>query len=252
MELKSGQGGNFHPDYSLILIPGWVHAEVSHSETRLFYLARLPKPLINLLEEEDYLPLVAFEDERLMEVFKGASSAYPKSQKFFKQLKEKINRNGEIPDGWISDYYENGFDIRENGVGVELRKNAGEVSILSLAFLLVHKYSSKISQITISSSDKGSWDIKHKILDYIGSRQVLRIPTPPVPITFKSADVLIAEAIKAKTIGFDDITQLRPNPRTCIFVQNLSDGTSENYQCVIDTPAFIEMLKDIDKIHLLF
>jgi hypothetical protein len=44
--------------------------------------------------------------------------AYPKSQKF---LKEKINRNGEIPDEWISDYYENGFDSRENDDGVELR-----------------------------------------------------------------------------------------------------------------------------------
>jgi hypothetical protein len=80
----------------------------------------------------------------------------------------------------------------------------------------------------------------------------LRIPTPPVPITFKSTDVLIAEAIKAKTIEFDDITQLRPNPRTCIFVRNLSDGTSENCQSIIDTPGFIKMMKETDKIHLLF
>lgn len=238
--------------YDLILIPGWVHAEVSHSETRLLYLARLPKPLLNLVEEEDYLPLVTYEDLRLIKVFEGASSTYPKSQKFFKSLKEVIGRTGEIPDDWILEYYENGFDTGENGDGIALKKNAGEVSILTLGFLLVHKYSSKISQITIGSSDQGSWDIKHKILDYIGKREVLRIPSPPVPITFKSTDVLIAEAIKSKTIQTDDINHLRPNPRTCIFIQNLSDGTSENGHCVIDTPTFIKMMKEIDKIHLLF
>jgi hypothetical protein len=242
-----------YKQYDLILIPGWVHAEVSHSENRLLYLARILKPLINLVEEDDYLPLVTYEDLRLMKVFEGASSAYPKSLKFFKGLKEVIGRTGEIPDDWISDYYENGFDIRENGNGVALKKNAGEVSILSLTFLLVHKYSSKLSQITIGSSDQGSWDIKHKILDYIGKREVLKIPFPPIPISFKSTDALLVEAVKSKIITSEEvITKLRPNPRSCIYIRNLPDGTSETVKGVIDTPAFIQMLKEIDIIHLLF
>lgn len=239
--------------YDLILVPGWVHAEVSHSENRLMYLARLPKTLINLVEEKDYLPLIAYEDLRLMKVFETASSTYPSSQKFFRNMKEVIGRTGEIPDDWISDYYENGFDIRENSTGTVLKKNAGEISILTLSFLLVHRYSRKISQITIGSSDKGCWDIKHKILDHIGRREALKIPSPPVPITFKSTDVLLIEAVKSKAIKSDEIiTQLRPNLRSCIYIRNFPDGTSETVQCIIDTPAFIKMLKEIDKIHLLF
>ena len=128
-----------------------------------------------------------------------------------------------------------------------------KVSILSLSFLLVHRYSKKIRQITIGSSDQGSWDIKHKILDHIGKREILKIPTPPVPISFKSTDIMMFEAVKSKTISSEEvITQLRPNPRSCIYTRNLPDDTSETVQCVINTPAFIQMLKDIDKIHLLF
>lgn len=239
--------------YDLILVPGWVHAEISHSENRLMYLARIPKPLIIMVEEEDYLPLVRYEDERLMKVFEAAALVHPASKQFFRELKQIINRAGEFPDDWISEYYEKGFDTIETGERTTLKKNAGEVAILALAFLLVHRYSDKISQITISSSDKGSWDIKHRILDHIGKWEILNIPSPPVPISFKSTDALLTEAVKSNTIESDEIiTQLRPNPRSCIYTQNLPDGTSETVQCVIDTPTFIEMLKDIDKIHLLF
>jgi hypothetical protein len=191
--------------YDLILIPGWVHAEVSHSENRLLYLARIPKPLINLVEEEDYLPLVKYEDERLMKVFETASLVYPASKNFFRNLKKIINRADEIPDDWITDYYEKGFDTLETGEGTTLKKNAGEVSILTLAFLLVHRYSNKISQITIGSSDKGCWDIKHRILDHIGRWEILKISSPPVPISFKSTDALLTEAVKSKTIKLDEV-----------------------------------------------
>jgi len=239
--------------YDLILIPGWVYAEVSHSDKRLMYLAKLPKPLINLSEEDDYLPLIAYEDERLMKVFELASSAYPKSKKFFRGLKEIKSRTGEIPDEWIADYYEKGFDSLENDSGKVLKKNAGEISILSLSYLLIHRYSSKISQITIGSSDMGSWDIKNKILDNIDKLEVLNIPKSQVPITFKSTDVLLAEAIESKTIQSDEIiTKLRPNPRSCIYVQDFPDGTSEMIMRVIDTPTFIKMMKEMGKIRLLF
>ena len=146
-------------NYDIILVPGCVFAEVAHSKQRLNYLARLPKQLIIPIEEDDYLPLIGYEDAKLMKLFEYASTPYSSCRAFFKTLKQIIGKTGEIPDDWIADFYEKGFDVKLNVDGKQLKKNAGEISILVLSFLLIHHFTCKINQITISTSDMASYYI---------------------------------------------------------------------------------------------
>jgi hypothetical protein len=96
--------------YDIVLLPHWVHNEISHSEHRLQYISRIPKPLLILHEELDYLPLVNFEDQRLKEVFRRSAALYTSARKFFNELEKRIRQNGDIvPDDWILDFYEQGF-----------------------------------------------------------------------------------------------------------------------------------------------
>lgn len=237
--------------YDLILIPGWVHSEVAHSDRRIQYIARLTKPLIILREEDDYLPIILYEDQRMMRLFEVASNAYSKpSVKFFKKLKEYQGRNGDVPDEWIEDFYEQGFDTCDSQSGHILKKNAGEISILALSFILVHRYWERISQITISTSDLGAYAIKEHIMDRVVDKGLINIQSPPVPISFKSTDVLLAEAVRDGRVQLDEVLRLRPNPRTCVYLSMLPDQTSATFQQILDTPTFITMLTD--KHHFVF
>jgi hypothetical protein len=83
---------------------------------------------------------------KLMKVFANASSPGSKPHRYLKKLiQEAESGRVDIDDEWIGNYYENGFDSKEEGM---IKKNAGETSILALAFLLVHHYGNKIKQIS--------------------------------------------------------------------------------------------------------
>lgn len=236
--------------YDLILIPQWVHDEVANSESRLLYLARLPKDYLIIDEEEDFLPIIAYQDSRLIKVFEWASSQFPRSRKFFHSLKEQRNRTGEIPDNWIAEYYSNGFDMKRSVAGKQLKKNAGEVSILTLAFILLHCYS-EINNITIGTSDMGSVKIKEQILDNARKKDLLRIPSN-VPISFQSTDVLLVEAYKAGRLNSEGVKGLRSNPKSTIYVKSIPDGTAHFAERVLSTEEFIDILGEIDKYKIIF
>lgn len=231
-------GQYFCADYDLVLVPGWVHAEVSHSEKRLGYLSALPKTVLYMIEEDDYLPLIGYHDERMIRLFKLASSPHQSCQRV---LNGFLNKTVDIPDDWIVDFYERGFNKK---------KNAGEVSILTLCFLVLSHFPGKISSITVSTSDKGCFDIKYKILEHLNRYGLL--PVPRVPVSFMSTDVLLVNAFKKGLIGVAQISEMRPNPRTCVFIEHLADGTSVQYERLLSTEDFIDILSDIDSYAFLF
>jgi len=237
-------------DYDLVLVPGWIHAEVSQSERGLEYLSRAPRELMVFLEEEDYLPLIQYEDERLIKLFKMATAIYPTCKQFFKSLQAEIGRTGDIPDDWIESFYDSGFDVTTTSDGKQLKKNAGEVSILTLSFLLVHYFGDKINYITICSNDMASYQIKRAILDYVGKERLLTLSR--IPIGFKTTDVILIEAFKKGLIGPSQVSQLRTNSRSCIYVRRLPDGTSETFEHVVSTVDFIDILSDIGNYDFIF
>lgn len=229
----------FCSDYDLVLVPGWVHAEVSHSQKRLDYLNRLPKKLLYMIEEDDYLPLIGYQDERLITLFKWAAAPHQSCQKV---LNGFLNKATDIPDDWIIDFYESGFNER--------KKNSGEVSILALSFLVFNHFPQKINSITISTSDKGCFDIKHKVLENLDKYNLL--PVSRVPISFMSTDILLVNAFKKGLINVAQVLELRPNPRTCVFIERLPDGTLVQHERLLSTEDFIDILGDIDNYAFIF
>lgn len=207
--------------------------------------------MLILHEESDYLPLVNFEDQRLKEVFRRSAALYTSPRKFFSELEKRIRQNGNIvPDNWILDFYEQGFMTKETSNG-ETKKNAGEVSILTLAFILLHKFNHNISQITISSSDMGSFDIKQNIMQHLSKHRLLDLPAR-IPVSFLSTDVLIVQAFRAKKIDESIVKDIRKNPRSVIYTEILPDRTTTTHQHVLNTRGFIEILKNIENIYFQF
>ena len=248
--------------YDLILVPSWVYAEISESDRRLQYINDISKPLIILDEVSDYLPFVNYQDERLMNVFYSASSPTSRPKRYLKRklsnIKEQRARagNGEeifIEDhleNWIEDYYLDGFDVKETSNG-ESRKNAGEISILTLAYLIMHRYSEKVKQISISSSDKGVLEIKRNILDFVSKDRLLDVPIKN-PIGFLTTDVLLAHAYNTGLIDEETILHLRKNRKFVHCTVTGPDGVTNIIENVLETEEFLEIIKSEVFYHILF
>lgn len=248
--------------YDVVLLPGWVHAEVGQSDHRVQYIASIPKPLFILDEVTDYLPLVQYQDERLMNVFFNASPPSSKPRKHLRTVLSKIQENksriqkGENIaiedefDDWIENFYSDGFDTKETGSG-DLKKNAGEISMLTLAYLLMHMYKDKIKHIAISSSDKGILEIKKSIMDNVSRDNLLFVPFKN-PIGFLSTDVLLANAHKLGTINDGNIRQLRKNRKFVICTISNTDGTNHIIESVLDTEEYLSILNGQANYGILF
>ena len=107
--------------YDLILIPGWVQNEYGHHEGKSAYIHSTPKPLIIIDEAEDYLEMIEYNDQRLLELFRVASTGFREALRFIHICKKN---HPILPDTWIDDFYDQGFETRETTSGLTTRKNA--------------------------------------------------------------------------------------------------------------------------------
>lgn len=234
--------------FDVVLIPGWVHAEYSHHEGKSNYVANIPVPTIIVEEAEDYLPLLGYSDKKLMELFRVASP-FAESQKFFNYYR-KLQAD-ELPDDWIDQYYEQGF-FTQCASKVLTKKNAGEVSILTLCFCLLHRFSSHISHIAIASSDFGIIKLKDRIVKEVNHELLdLNIPKTP-PISFLSTDVSLFQLVQNGSIQPQQLLSLRPNPKSSIYIEYFSDHTSTLHQHVLDTSDFIDICLTTSNYKFLF
>lgn len=237
--------------YDVILIPGWVHEEIAQSDHRIRYISSIPSTLFFMDEIKDYLPLIEYNDLKLMKVFCSASSPGSEPHRYLKkQIRLVETLQHEIADNWIEEYYNKGFNTTQHN---QLKKNAGENSILTLAFLLVHYYGSKIKQISISSGDRGVVDIKNKIMDYISKHELLNVPFIN-PISFLSTDVLLAQAFKLGTINEEELYELRKSTQRKKVICTITneDGTATPVETEMDTEDFITVLKGDNPFSIVF
>lgn len=235
--------------YDLVLIPGWVYAEFSHHTGKDTYVrSDIPTTKLFIDEIDDYLPMLDHSDKKLMELF-STSSTSTESYRFFSPMKKL--QVEDYPDDWILQFYNTGFPTQQNGTRVT-RKNAGEISIITLAFSLLSHFQSNIASISLASSDKGIIRLKDKVLEVANQSPLeLNIHKSP-PISFLSTDVSIFNAIKSGLIVPNQISGLRPNPRSSIYVEHHEDGSSSLNTISVDTPMFIDMCSDPSKYTILF
>lgn len=237
--------------YDVILVPGWVYEEIAQSEHRIRYINSIPSKLVFMDEVKDYLPLIDYNDLKLMKVFSAASSPGSEPHRYLKKQIQLIETaQCEIADDWIENYYNNGFHTAQQGT---LRKNAGENSILTLAFLLIHYYGSKIKQISISSSDRGVVEIKNKIMDHISKHMLLNVPRIN-PVSFLSTDVLLAKAFQLGTVQEDKLPELRKSTQRKKVICTITneDGTAIPVETEMETEDFITVLKGENPYNIIF
>jgi hypothetical protein len=234
--------------YDLVLIPGWVHAEYAHHDGKSAYISAIPVPMIIVDEVNDYLPMLGYSDHKLMELFRTISQC-TESHKFFNFLRKLQVEN--YPDDWIDQFYDQGFPTKNTG-GKITKKNAGEVSILTLSFALLSHYPTQITSISLASSDHGIITLKNKILKEANQAPLELHTSKTPPISFLSTDVSIYNAIKSNIIRPDQIPLLRTNSKSSIYIEHFADGSSNLNECVVDTPMFIEICKCPQKFTIVF
>jgi len=226
--------------YDLLLIPGWVQAEYGHHPGKTEYVASVPLADVLVLEEsEDYRAMIDYDEKRLMELFK-LSAPYSEAQKFFNLL---TKRDFIDWDDWIDQFYEEGFHTRQTEAGRTTRKNAGEVSILTLCFLLLSHYPAQIHNIAIATGDFGLIPIKNNIEKNANQPKLNLGISLPAKISFLSKDVTMFQAVKRGSLQVEDIPSLRPNNSSSIYLELFDDGTNAYRQRVLETTKFVEMCR---------
>ncbi|BBH23599.1 hypothetical protein Back11_49440 [Paenibacillus baekrokdamisoli] len=237
--------------YDLILIPGWVQNEYGHHEGKSEYIHAIPKPLFIMDETEDYLEMIGYSDERLLELFRLASTGFREALWFIHTCKKD---HQILPDTWIDDFYDQGFETKQMPSGLTTKKNAGEVSIVTLCFLLLSHFSNHISSITLASSDYGTYHLKDKVLSEANLPLLhLGISQAP-PISFQSTDVVIYNALKTGLIQPQQIYTLRNHTqqRSVLYLENFSDRDSAIHHHLVDIPTFISICSNHEKYKVVF
>ncbi|OBZ11135.1 MULTISPECIES: hypothetical protein [Bacillales] len=224
--------------YDLVLIPGWVQAEYGHHTGKVEYVASIPIDVIILEEAEDYPAMISYDARRLMELFK-LSAPHGEALKFLSLLSRKDLINW---DDWINQFYDEGFPMKEAETKTT-RKNAGEVSILTLAYLLLSHYPTQIHNIAIATSDFGLIRIRDNMeKNANGPKTNLNISVP-ANISFMSKDVTMFQAVKRGRLQVEDIPRLRPNDSSSFYLELFEDGTSVPRALKLETTKFVDICR---------
>lgn len=193
--------------------------------------------------------MIEYNDQKLMELFRS-SSLGSEAQRFF-NIYRKYNPE-DLPDNWIRELYNNGFPIRTTPSGGIARKNAGEVSIITLTFLLLSHYRDEMESVSIASSDFAINRMQSKVTGNIMEQHLqLSVENPP-PISIVSTDVSMCRAFNSGIIDIHNVRQMRHVPKSVIYVQIFEDNSSTIVERVADNTAFEEILLNPDRYIVIF
>lgn len=243
--------------YDIILIPGWVWAEVSDSGNRVQYINDLinkysKKTLV--INETEYSELIGYRDAELYSVFVYSCEWVARIVSFMKKniLKGRPLEDLEPYEEYLQILYEDGFDKKTLKNGRVQKKNAGEVSISVLAHILSYYYSEKLENITVFSSDRDAYDFingaKKKFDNDVRFNKNHRV------ITFKSNDFLIYEWTSRSLIGKSSlnnfINEFRQE-RYLKYTRKINDISIEEQDRIISNKELYSLIND-DSVHIIF
>lgn len=154
---------------------------------------------------------------------------------------------------WLNKFYKEGLDYRKLSNGRIQRKNAGEISISVLSYILSYYYSKNIDVITIFTSDRDAYEFVSKAKEMLCKDEHFK-DRMNTSITFKSNDFLMYEW---KRLGYmeeqnlDTFVNNRRQARKIKFTRKKQDNSIEEQDGIIDNVIFREMLND-STIHIIF
>ena len=242
--------------YDIIFIPRWVWVEVCDSENRERYINHLKQiSKVEIIDEVDYLSLVNYKEVELYYFFLYCCYNVSRLVSFIKRniLKNRPVEDLDPYEQWLTLFYEEGLDQKRLSNDRIQRKNAVEISIAVLSYILSYYYSESIDTITIFSSDRDTYEFVSKAREMLNKdeRFTHRSNTS---ITFKSNDFLIYEWTRSGYIDEQSMYNFVSNyrqTRRIKFTRKKQDYSIEEQEKLIDNTAFLEMLQD-NTLHLIF
>jgi hypothetical protein len=261
VEFLTRVSGSISPEkifrqYDMIFIPQWVWTEVCDSQNRKSYINDLKHySKVQIIDEVDYLTLVDYKEAELYYLLLYCCYNVSRLVSF---IKKNILKNRPVEDldpyeEWLGVFYEEGLDQKKLSNGRIQRKNAGEISISVLSYILSYYYSESIYSITIFSSDRDTYEFVSKAKEMLFKDERFK-GRSNTSITFKSGDFLIYEWTRLGYIDEQNINTFVDSyrqTRRIKFTRKKQDNSIEEQDKLIDNAAFLEMLKD-GTIHLIF
>lgn len=246
--------------YDLILIPKWLEKEINDGDTRVDCLGQIAtKKDIYIIDEKEYSYLVNYKDVELIQIFHSAVFNMGEEKG---KVKKYINQIPEIEDLDYDDFIDNLYnnilkaEVVEEGK-MPKRKNAGEISITVLSYILGYYYNG-IENIAVFTFDKDCYDyikkakeILYEKDEIVGLINVFKDKDCNT-ITFKSNDLIYKELYDlSNERGIEIINRVRRNARYVKYTLKKNDGSIEENRKLLETVEFIELIK-LEDMHLIF
>ena len=231
-------------DYDLILIPGWVWEEISDSTISVSYVEELIQkgyPIFKI-DEERYSQSVDEQEWNLYQIVKASVNQLGQVKSYLRRCVEKSDPlDMDAYTEWINQLYDK-WPIQGNILpsGRQKRKNAGEVSITILAEILSWYYPNS-EMITVYSQDSDT-----KMFQNSADEQLRKVFSSriPVPVSFKSNDVILCQLFRDGAISEEDIRYERKSERKITYSKALEDKSVVLVTKLTDSNDFINLMKD--------
>jgi hypothetical protein len=246
--------------YDLILIPKWVEEEIKDGNTRVDCLNLIATEKdIYIIDEKDYSYLANYKDLELIQLFQAAIF-YMGEEKG--KIKKYINQVPDIEDLDYDDFIDNLYnnilktEVAEEGKRPK-RKNAGELSITVLSYILGYYYNG-IENVAVFTFDKDCYDFIKKAKEILYEEKKINglinlfKDKDYNTITFKSNDLIYKELYELDNDkGIEIINNIRKNSRYVKYTLKKNDGSIEENRKLLETVEFIELIK-LENMHLIF
>ena len=238
-------------DYELILIPGWVLAEIEDAPGRAEFIRNLVDGgyPIYYIAEESYSELTGYEEGNLYEIVSASVSLIGQIKAYLRKLREDRDLlDIEEYKEWINKLYDEWPLPKEVLANGRIKKkNAGEVSITILVEI-VSWYYPKTETLTVYSQDSDTYKFYLEAEARIRKQFASKIPEP---VSYKSNDCILCQLFREGEIKKEDIRECRKDERKITYSKEQSDHSTVLVTEMLDNDKFIDLIKN-ESVHIIF
>lgn len=243
--------GSILKDYELILIPGWVLAEIEDAPGRAEIIRNLVDGgyPIYYIAEESYSELTGYEEGNLYEIVSASVSLMGQIKSYLRKFREGRDLlDMEEYKEWINKLYDEWPLPKEVLANGRIKKkNAGEVSITILVEI-VSWYYPKTEILTVYSQDSDTYKFYLEAEARMRKQFASKIPAP---VSYKSNDCILCQLFREGEIKKEDIHECRKDERKITYSKEQSDHSTVLVTKMLDNDKFIDLIKN-ESVHIIF